>query len=375
MANPQYTARDAAASAPTAHGDNHFNLLRLMAAVAVLLSHGEFLYRLTMTVQFPNHTLGSLAVYCFFFISGCLVCQSWQRDSRWSVFWVKRIARIFPGLIVATLFSVVVVGWAMTTLDTAGYWSHPGTWLNLFNNMAGMATVQTLPGVFESNPFARAVNGSLWTIRYELLMYLLLSMAGLVGWTRHRWIYPLGAASMAAMWLWIHHTGTGGRPWLYEMFTIADVTGFGVVFLLGSTFAAYRARQSAWWALLAIGGAVLAWRAQTTWVVQVGVWICVAAGIFWLAHAGIQRWNGGWPREDLSYGVYIYAFPIQQAVTEIGLRRGWGLAFCLTLSLALTMGMAGLSWFFVEKPFIRYGQRLLRHIQRKPPYRSMTPAD
>lgn len=54
-------------SAPVSHGDNRFNLIRLAAAVAVLLSHGEFLYRLTLPVPFPGHTLGSLAVYCFFF--------------------------------------------------------------------------------------------------------------------------------------------------------------------------------------------------------------------------------------------------------------------------------------------------------------------
>lgn len=370
----QAPALDRPAHAPTAHGDNHFNVLRLAAAVAVLLSHGEFLYRLTMKVQLPGHTLGSLAVYCFFFISGYLVCQSWHREPRWGAFWVKRIMRIFPGLIVATIFSVAVIGWAMTTLGTAAYWSHRDTWLNLANNMAGIATVQTLPGVFESNPFARAVNGSLWTIRYELLMYLLLSTAGVAGWTRHRWVYPLGAGAMAAMWLWAHQTGHAATPWLFSMFTIADMTGFGVVFLLGSTFAAYQARRSGWWAALALGGAILAWCCPTIRGVQVGVWICIAAGVFWAAHAGVRRWGGAWPREDLSYGVYIYAFPIQQAMTEIALRRGWSLLTCLALSLAVTLGAAAVSWFFVEKPFISHGRRLLQHLRARRPGTSVRPA-
>lgn len=113
-------------SAPVSHGDNRFNLLRLAAAVAVLLSHGEFLYRLTLPVPFPGHTLGSLAVYCFFFVSGYLVFQSWEREPALGVFWVKRVARIFPGLVVASAFSVCVVGWAMTRLPTTEYWTHPG---------------------------------------------------------------------------------------------------------------------------------------------------------------------------------------------------------------------------------------------------------
>ena len=153
---------------------NRFDLLRLTAALAVLFAHGDFLYRLHLPVPFVGHSLGSLAVYVFFFISGYLVCQSWRREPALGAFWVKRLARVFPGLVVAVVFSVAVLGWAVTTLPSAAYWQAPGTWLNLLNNAAGLATVQTLPGVFESNPFARAVNGSLWTIRYELAMYALL---------------------------------------------------------------------------------------------------------------------------------------------------------------------------------------------------------
>lgn len=356
--------------APTAHGANHFNLLRLAAAIAVLLSHGEFLYRLAMPVPFPGHTLGSLAVYCFFFVSGYLVCQSWQREPLWGAFWAKRIARIFPGLVVATVFSVAVLGWAMTTLSTSQYWSHAGTWINLANNAAGLATVQVLPGVFETNPFARAVNGSLWTIRYELLMYLLLSLAGVAGWTRRRWVYPVGALLMASWWLWARGLGAApaGPAWLAEVFTASDVSAFGVVFLSGCTFAAFRLRSSAWLLVLAVSGAVLASAAHSLWSVQIGVWVLIAAGVFWAAHAGARRW-GGWPREDLSYGVYIYAFPIQQAVTEVALRQGWSFAVCLSISLALTLAMAVFSWFCVEKPCVRLGRRWvdhLSHVRLKP---------
>lgn len=84
-----------------------------------------------------------------------------------------------------------MLGWAVTTMPSTEYWAARGTWINFLNNVMGLATVQTLPGVFESNPFARAVNGSLWTIRYELFMYLLL--ASLAWFARgRRWITPVG---------------------------------------------------------------------------------------------------------------------------------------------------------------------------------------
>ena len=348
------------ASAATEHNANRFHLLRLLAAVAVLLSHGEFLYHLSLTVPFTGHSIGSLAVYCFFFVSGYLVFQSWERQPEWGAFWIKRVARVFPGLVVATAFAVFVVGWAMTRLPAAEYWTHPDTWRNFFDNASGVALVLGLPGVFESNPATHTVNGSLWTIRYELLMYLLLSIIGFAGGLQRRWVFPVGVLLMACWWI----TGRsgGGVPmpgWLSHWFTASDVSALGVLFLLGCSCAAYRVRPRLWMLLVAVCGVWLAISAATAFGVQIGVWILVAAGTMWLAHAGAPRWTG-FPRDDLSYGIYIYAFPIQQAVTEICLNRGWSLGICLVISLGLTCAMAAFSWHCVARPCIRHGRHLIR---------------
>ena len=347
---------------------NRFDLLRLAAALAVLFAHGDFLYRLHLPLPFTGHSLGSLAVYVFFFISGYLVCQSWTRQPAWGAFWVKRLARVFPGLVVAVVFSVFVLGWAVTTLPSAAYWQAPGTWLNFANNAAGLATVQTLPGVFESNPFARAVNGSLWTIRYELAMYILLCALswGLRG---RRWVYPATALALAVVWPlarwggWDTALEVAGGP-LAEVFRWNDFCGFGVPFFVGSTFAAYAVRPHRWMAaaaLLALWGALYA---ESALMRQVAVWVLMVCGTFYLAHVGLSASKTsahsiGRARVDLSYGVYIYAFPVQQAVTALCLARGWSLAACLLLSLVPVMLLAWLSWFGVERPCMRAAQRWL----------------
>lgn len=343
---------------------NRFDLLRLAAALAVFAAHGEFLYRLKLPVPFPGHSLGSLAVYVFFFISGYLVCQSWMRDPVWGAFWLKRLMRVFPGLIVSVVFSVFVLGWAVTTLEAADYFSAPATWRNFFNNAAGLATVQTLPGVFETNPFAKAVNGSLWTIRYELAMYLVLVLVALCGQGR-RWAHPLVAAVLAVLWQVASAAGwdaslSASRSLFAEVFRWRDFCAFGVPFFAGSTLAIYSVRPQAWMMAVAVAGFACAWGAMDAWVRQMAVWIGVSCGIFYIAHvgahaAGILRW-----RADLSYGVYIYAFPVQQAVTEHGLRVGWGLAWCLSVSLALILTLAVLSWYGVERPCILAAQRYLK---------------
>ncbi|QNP48121.1 acyltransferase family protein [Diaphorobacter aerolatus] len=82
---------------PSADHRNNFNLLRLLAALAVLWNHGGFLYRLDLPVPFAGHSLGAVAVYVFFFISGYLIAQSWARSDGWLDYSVKRAGRIFPG--------------------------------------------------------------------------------------------------------------------------------------------------------------------------------------------------------------------------------------------------------------------------------------
>lgn len=344
---------------------NRFDLLRLAAALAVFAAHGDFLYRLHLPVPFPGHSLGSLAVYVFFFISGYLVCKSWSRDPHWARFWVKRAMRIFPGLVVAVAFSVFVLGWAVTTLPSADYWRAPGTWSNFWNNAAGLASVQTLPGVFESNPFARTVNGSLWTIRYELAMYLVLAAMSWAARGR-RWVYPAAALALVLLWQAARAGGwdasleaEGGL--LADVFRWSDLCGFGVPFFVGSTFAAYAIRPRMWMAGTALAAVVCALYAEGALLRQGAVWIFIVCGTFYLAHVGIHGHHSAVRgRVDLSYGVYIYAFPIQQAATALCLSQGWSFAACLLLSLVPIFLLAMLSWYGVEQPFIRAAQRWLK---------------
>lgn len=346
----------------TSSRNNRFNLLRLVAALAVFVAHGVFLYRLHLPVPFVGHSLGSLAVYVFFFISGFVICQSWARQPDWRAFWVKRAMRIFPGLVVAVAFSVCIVGWSVTTLPSVDYWKAFGTWVNFANNAVGLATVQTLPGVFESNPFARAVNGSLWTIRYELAMYLVL--AALAWHARgRRWVYPVAVFVLSVLWAvarvkgWDASIEIAGGP-VADVFRWRDFCGFGVPFFMGSTLAAYSVRPRAWMGWAAGLATVYAYFSPNVLGVQGAVWGLVVFGTFYVAHAGNpQRRSPDQAPLDISYGVYIYAFPVQQAVTELCLRHGWPLAACMLLSLVCILLLAVLSWYCVERPCIRAAHR------------------
>jgi peptidoglycan/LPS O-acetylase OafA/YrhL len=348
---------------------NRFDMLRLTAALAVFVAHGEFLYRLRLPEPFAGHSLGSIAVYVFFFMSGYLVFSSWVREPVWHAYWLKRLMRIFPGLLMAVIFSVLVVGWAMTTLSSSEYWNSPRTWSYLFNNMTAQATEFTLPGVFESNPFAHTVNGSLWTLRYELAMYLALATLAWCARGR-RWVHPVMAVTLALLWQMSRVKGWDQaleaiRDPLADMFRWRDFCGFGVPFFLGSTMAAYGMRHRLWMAAAAVVLAGCALLTDSTMTRQVAVWGLVACATFYLAHAGRAAGRRRW-RADLSYGVYIYAFPVQQAITAVSLREGWSLGVCMLLSLVLTVCLALLSWYGVERPCIALTQRWLEWLAAGP---------
>ena len=156
-----------------------------------------------------------------------------------------------------------------------------------------------------------------------------------------------------------------------KVFSWNDFCSFGVLFFAGSTLAAY-AVQPRWWmaamAVWALWGALVL---EPVLLRQAAVWVLVVLGIFYMAHvrlgsAGDNTVNAtsthdaGRGRIDLSYGVYIYAFPIQQAVTALCLEQNWSWTVCLLLSLVAIVLLAGLSWFGVERPCMRAAQEWLR---------------
>ena len=157
---------------------NNFDALRLLAAVSVIFSHSfliaegtqkhEWLIRLTGN----QSILGLTGVFVFFAISGFLVTQSFEETGDPLRFLAKRALRIFPGLFVAALLSAFVLAPFVTTLEPGAYFSRPEPYRYVIGNTLLDPTVHELPGVmFVNNPVGLEINGSMWTLRLEFMMY------------------------------------------------------------------------------------------------------------------------------------------------------------------------------------------------------------
>lgn len=335
------------------HSDN-FDFLRLAASVMVIFSHA---YPLNGAVEshavgFLNAlTLGTLGVAIFFCISGYLVFGSWVRDPAIHRFAWRRALRIYPGLIAVVLLSMLVLGPLVTSLPLTQYFQHQGL-LNYLNVLLLFPMEYRLPGVFLSNPYAGAVNGSLWSLPVEVLMYGLLLVLAVAGrrFARSPAYWLALQLGMVCGFLTINASHS---VWYLS---IARVCQFGAFFFGGVALAAW-ARQGGRPPLLAAGlcTLLLLYAGDSPWTMPLALLVlpCVviAVGIrAWPALRRVGRFG------DFSYGIYIYAFPVQQTVVWLNLGRSSYLENTLWV-LALTTVCAALSWHCIEKPCLRHKPR------------------
>ncbi|KAA0124870.1 acyltransferase [Methylobacterium sp. P1-11] len=344
-------------SAPTIaaaldRGRNGFTGLRLILALAVVVSHAfsvatgaagdEPLARLT------GYTLGEHAVNGFFAVSGFLVTMSCDRRGLRD-YAVARTLRILPGLVAATLVVSLGLGAVLTRLPVSAYLGDPGLWSFIRGTLTTFKSNAALPGVFESNPY-RAPLGTIWTLKYEVLCYLGVLVAALCGLLRRRWSAPLIVAVLVLA-LTIA-CGLRGPDLPKGTETALRLP---LLFAAGAGLYLWRDRvriSAAALACLAFGAFVLA----RTPAYPALLFLAESYGAVWLALGPLARGLFD-PSADLSYGIYLYGWPIQQSLHDL-----WPAASgpaLLVPALALTLPVAALSWYGVERPALSLKARAL----------------
>jgi peptidoglycan/LPS O-acetylase OafA/YrhL len=334
---------------------NNFDALRLLAAILVIFSHSFLIAGGTQNneplilLTGNQAILGLAGVFVFFAISGFLVTQSFEQTANPLHFLAKRALRIFPGLFVATLLSAFVLGPFVTDLPLGAYLSRVEPYQYVIGNTLLDQTVQELPGVwFVDNPVGLEINGSLWTLRSEFVMYLMVLALGVLRLLTARTALLLLAFGMACLhfnmldelekWGWFFQL-LSGWGWLVGFFAAGMVL--------------YKLRETRVFdgriALLAFAGLALS-IPLGQFIPLFPVFGCYLA--LWLAlnpHLPVipaARFG------DLSYGLYIYGWPVEETVMWLsGGRAAWWQVFMIALPAA--SAIAFLSWHLVERPMLR----------------------
>lgn len=337
----------------TENRDNNFNLIRFIAASLVLFSHSFALVFGAGEAE-PMHstlgiTWGSIAVDIFFVTSGFLIAGSYFSRNNLIAFVWARVLRIYPALFVAILFCVFGIGISFTQLSLQEYLSDSQTYKYLVKGMLLFFGVEhTLPGVFLDLPYTAAVNGSLWTLPYEVKMYAILALILTLIAYLNRSVsffsirYTLLFIGVLSL---ISHIANQFYPFLSDKF----VRLFSM-FFIGSAFYVWQEKIKLSHTIILIGLPVLLLSATNKDLFFITYCLLLPFLIFYLAYVPsgfIRKFNSC---GDYSYGIYIYAFPIQQA--SIALLPDISVSGMIFLSFAVTLILAILSWHLIEKKFI-----------------------
>lgn len=331
--------------------NNNFTLLRTIFALIVLFGHafaiaGDGIDPISQ-ILLPYTWIGELAVGGFFAISGFLVTASFERRGILQYIF-SRILRIYPAIFVYCVVAVLVIGplgssvgvWQYFATDAGQYFKNALLWTWDLN----------LPYNFQDRPIAGGTNGSMWTLPIEVRSYLAVFALGLIGVWRSR---VLATLSILA---------------LYYIF----VLGSDLSFLFAGE---ERYRQPISFFLIGC----LAWVNRDLVPLCAPITIAVGLGqlffldsVYWLTahslcftyiifyvvyctrHFDIDKKLG-----DVSFGLYIYAWPIQQLVWYPG-QSGYMNAL---FAIAIVLPIAYLSWRYVEKPALRLKSRLLGRLE------------
>jgi peptidoglycan/LPS O-acetylase OafA/YrhL len=336
---------------------NNFDFLRFVAAGMVLVSHSYALLGKgePLSLLHAFTTFGDIAVCIFFVISGYLITSSFEKDRMPVNFIIGRVLRIWPALIATVCLAVFIIGPLNTSLSLRNYFSDHMTW-SYFKNLRLMEIQFTLPGVFASNPFKDSVNGSLWTLPIEVFMYAVTLAFGLSRLHRFRF----GMLALVAF-LIIADTHlfstcqdkTTSVLWLGSSFFASK---FAIFYLAGAMFFLYRDRVrfsstvAAICFILFVGSLTApSFRLVSLFTLPYMVLYLAFARIPYLMRFG--RFG------DFSYGLYVYAFPIQQTIVH--LTHGQLSVFRMFVySFSLTLIAAILSWYAIENPCLKLKKRL-----------------
>lgn len=348
--------------------NNSIAFLRFLLAALVVFSHsyvlGGFGPEPLGVFSHGSQSFGSLAVAGFFALSGFLITQSYCRSrSVWRYLW-HRVLRIFPAFWVCLLVTAFLFAPLVSLIERGALTGYlhahvDSPWRYITANALLDMKQYGIAGLLARTPYPGAFDGSLWSLHNEFICYLAVAALGILGVITRRRAILVGLT----LCIWVVALLPGIVPSAPPLALLILLFGRGpsfdpvLYFFMGSLYFLFRDKivlRRGWFLLassLALVSLPVGWGA-------IVLPVAMPYALLWLAfRLPITRFD---LHGDISYGLYIYAFPVQQILATLGLQRA-GLPLYLGLTFALTIPLATLSWRLVEQPCLRLKSVQLSH--------------
>lgn len=318
---------------------NNFDALRVLAALGVIFGHSWILTgRLAEEPPFGDLAPQYLGVSVFFVISGYLITGSWERSRSVGQYVSSRVLRIMPLLILVIVLSTFVLGPAVSTLPAGEYFQNGQTWRYLVN--IAFLPADGLPGVFDSVPYPGVVNGSVWTLRAEVICYAIVLVLGLLPRIAQICGFILFGVVAATLVLF--------GPVVVAGASLSAAGGTWIFFAIAALVRLLVPRSAL---RLPIAAVVLAvWILVSILVPTLAIplaWLALPYVVLSVGLASTPFVRRAARFGDISYGLYLWAFPTQQLVVLIfGVLP---IALNLAVVIAITAALSFASWHLLEK--------------------------
>lgn len=333
---------------------NNFDFLRLVGALSVIFFTtfgvmGAYMSDPIFRLTKGAFTSGTLGVIIFFIISGYLITMSWDKRRSITRFIWARFLRIVPALAALALFTVFIIGPLTTHQNLWDYFTSRDTW-GYFSIVTVFFPSYSLPGVFTHNPISK-VNGALWSLPVESIMYMVILALGALGVIYKKSLVTLATLAVLGAYLFINlptvHLILPIIPYnvLNPLRLYSQALVYPLYFMIGSLY--YLHGRKIKFDLRLVLLAAIAWL-LSIWSFDMLLFtslICIPYIVMGIAFAGIPYVNMVGKKADISYGLYIFHYPVQQTLVNFVNIDPLTL---FVVTLLITVPLAWLSWRLIE---------------------------
>jgi len=335
--------------------ENNFDFIRLFMSILVLYGHSYLLYYGPATqdrdfmyvISSGQIDAGTFAVPVFFIMSGYLITASWQNTKNLRKFLEKRIFRIYPAVIVSILLTIYLIGFLVSS-DYSNYLSNLEIY-KVLKSIFIMYIGNSVMNVFSNLPYSSAVNGSLWTLMYEFFCYLMIAFLGYSKLLNKRNIILI---FIVFYLLSMMNKYTSFSNTLFFFKSLPDLA----LYFFAGTLYFYRKEKVHSLEKVLLMLLLLALFTYVGYLHLVLVFVLYEV-LFYISYSKYIKLHNFAKRGDFSYGVYIYAFPIQQTLIFFW-RDDFTYCLFLVTSTITSLFLAILSWKIVEKPSIDFARNM-----------------
>lgn len=346
---------------------NNFNIIRFCAAIMVMAGHMGTLIGVS-PLNFLGTSLNGEGIAIFFLIGGYLITKSWHADPHVPHYVIKRAFRILPSLIGYVVAATFVFGPFLSVLSAKDYFASPliGAYLK---NIAFYVNF-SLPGVFLQNPYMGVVNGSLWSLPVEVLMYFLVPVILIIISRFHKntkW-YDVSLAAITGLICALRMAQMLLFPeWHFVVYNVdfAQVVAIvpyyfiGMLYTLPSLKKRLNLQVASVLLLLSLNMSMSAAKMEMLRLIVIPYFV------FSLAFAESPYFCKLFSKYELSYGMYLYGFFVQQAVIQIWGVQRFSFTILLLISIIITICLSWLSSAFIERPAEKLKNNVLGLLKRK----------